>query len=90
LPKLFQDLRIVAFSSLKEKKMSKCDTESEDVERRMHAQIQEADAKRQKLEASIHAVDTAIKLLIDKAALRDIELHRLLHFPRGTLPALEN
>jgi hypothetical protein len=90
LPELCQDLRIFALSSLKEKNMSKCDTESEDIKRRMHAQVQEADAKRQELEAGIHAVDTAIKLLIDKAALRDIELHRLLHFPRGTVAALEN
>jgi hypothetical protein len=64
--------------------------QSEDVQRRLLVEIQEASAKKRKLEASIQTLDTASKLLIDKAALRDIELHRLLHFPPERIPALGN
>jgi hypothetical protein len=70
--------------------MSKCTTESEDIQRRIQIEIQKAEEKKQNLEAGIRAVDRASKLLIDKAALRDIELHRLLHLPPETVPALEN
>jgi hypothetical protein len=53
--------------------------QSEDLQRRLLIEIQETYAKKRKLEASIQALDTTSKLLIDKAALRDIALHRMLH-----------
>ena len=52
--------------------------------------MQEADAKRRELEIRIRAVDALSKLLIDKAAQRDIELHRLVHSPAQKMLAREN
>jgi hypothetical protein len=59
--------------------MGKCRVEPEDAKPRTLMQVQEADAKRRELEARIRATDALSKLLIDKAAQRDIELHRLVY-----------
>ena len=57
--------------------MAKREAEAEDLERRLLMQTQEAGAKRRELEARVCALDTLSKLLIDKAAQRDIALHRV-------------